>query len=57
VLTKPARKRTPKKKYAALSTCPVNAVGWCSYPFSINQLEKKLKQNIEKNESKERKSS
>ena len=29
---------------AALATCPVNnAAGWCAYPFSVAQLEKKLK--------------
>lgn len=54
VLTKPARQRTPKKKYSALSTCPVNSMGWCSYPFTVAQLEKKLKQSAKKSDSKDR---
>jgi hypothetical protein len=37
------RKKTARKKSAALSTCPVGAFGWCSYPFSVAQLEKRLK--------------
>jgi hypothetical protein len=37
------RKKTTKKKSAALSTCPVGASGWCSYPFTVAQLEKRLK--------------
>jgi hypothetical protein len=54
VLTKPARQRTSKKKYSTLSTCPVNAMGWCSYPFTVAQLEKKLKQSAKKSASKDR---
>jgi hypothetical protein len=54
VLTRPARKRTTKKKNSAFSACPVNAVGWCFYPFTVNQLEKKLRQSAGKTDTKER---
>jgi hypothetical protein len=38
-----SRKKTTKKKSAALSTCPVGSSGWCSFPFTVAQLEKRLK--------------
>lgn len=38
-----SRKRTARKKENALATCPVGAAGWCSYPFSVAQLQKRLK--------------
>lgn len=31
----------------ALATCPVNGAGWCPYPFSPAQLEKRLKQKAQ----------
>lgn len=44
------KKRTTKssksaktKKATALATCPVNGAGWCPYPFSVEQLERRLK--------------
>jgi hypothetical protein len=36
------RKRTTKRN-AALATCPVGSSGWCSYPFSVTQLQKRMK--------------
>ena len=37
-------KRTSTKRAAvALATCPVNGKGWCPYPFSPAQLEKRLR--------------
>ena len=38
------RKRPARKPSAAvLGTCPVNGAGWCPYPFSPQQLQKRLK--------------
>ena len=38
------RKRTrATRAKAALNTCPIGGAGWCPYPFTIEQLEKKLK--------------
>jgi len=40
-----AKKKTAKKrKRSSLLACPVNGAGWCPYPFSIEQLEKRLKE-------------
>lgn len=30
-------------KQSALATCPVGNSGWCSFPFSAAQLQKRLK--------------
>jgi hypothetical protein len=38
-----SRKKTAQKKSTALSTCPVGSSGWCSYPFTVAQLQKRLK--------------
>lgn len=50
--TKKATSRTKrasraKVSSAALATCPVNGAGWCPYPFSIKQLERRLKEKAE----------
>jgi hypothetical protein len=38
------RKRPARKTSAAvLSMCPVNGAGWCPYPFSPAQLQKRMK--------------
>ena len=37
------KKTSSKRSTAALATCPVNGAGWCPYPFSIEQLERRLK--------------
>jgi hypothetical protein len=41
------KKKTSKssrtKKSNALATCPINGAGWCPYPFSVEQLERRLK--------------
>lgn len=37
------RKRTSAKASASvLATCPMNGAGWCPYPFSPAQLQKRL---------------
>jgi len=39
-----ARKPSSKKRSTEmLSTCPVDGAGWCPYPFSIEQLRKRMK--------------
>jgi hypothetical protein len=41
------RKRTSNRASAAvLGTCPVNGQGWCPYPFSPAQLQKRLKEKL-----------
>jgi hypothetical protein len=36
--------RTSKKESATvLATCPVGSAGWCAYPFSVRQLQKRMK--------------
>ncbi len=42
-LTKRSSKKTDKTEMAVLATCPTGGGGWCSYPFSPKQLEKRLK--------------
>lgn len=42
-----SRKKPTRRKNQALATCPVGASGWCSYPFSAAQLEKRLKAKAE----------
>jgi hypothetical protein len=37
-----SRKSASKKGSAALATCPVDFAGWCPYPFSIAQLQKRI---------------
>ena len=45
---KPAstKKKTTTKKSAAaaLAICPTNGAGWCPYPFTVEQLERRLKE-------------
>ena len=41
--TKRATKKSQDAESAILATCPTNGGGWCSYPFSAKQLEKRLK--------------
>jgi hypothetical protein len=36
--------KNSKRASKALSTCPVNGAGWCPYPFSVEQLERRLKE-------------
>jgi hypothetical protein len=46
VAKQPARKKTSgtsKKNAAVLATCPVGSAGWCAYPFSVAQLQKRMK--------------
>lgn len=46
------RKRASKKPVvSALAICPVDGAGWCPYPFSPAQLQRRLKQKMEAAES------
>lgn len=50
------KKTSNKRSQSALAMCPVNGAGWCPYPFSPAQLERRLKQIEEaKRDSKEEK--
>lgn len=53
--TKTAPKRTKARRAkvssAALATCPVNGAGWCPYPFSVAQLEKRMKAKAQQAET------
>jgi hypothetical protein len=41
----PKKKQTKKRNSRSeLLTCAMNGAGWCPYPFSIEQLEKRLKE-------------
>ena len=45
---KPTLKKVESKKAentgsAMLATCPTGGGGWCSYPFTAKQLEKRMK--------------
>lgn len=40
-------RKPTRKKVSALAICPTNGAGWCSFPFSPAQLEKRRKQQIE----------
>lgn len=37
------KKSSKTRSAAALATCPVNGAGWCPYPFTMEQLERRLK--------------
>lgn len=39
---------TKKTAAAALAICPTNGAGWCPYPFTVEQLERRLKEKAEK---------
>jgi hypothetical protein len=41
------RKKASKTSASALNTCPVGAAGWCAYPFSVAQLQKRMKRIAE----------
>ena len=43
----PAKKRNTKAAGAGLNTCPIGNAGWCAYPFSVDQLQKRLKRAAE----------
>lgn len=47
---KSSRKKSPRRKNASLATCPVGAQGWCSFPFTAAQLEKRMKAKAEQTE-------
>ncbi|CAN5164052.1 hypothetical protein BH10CYA1_BH10CYA1_58050 [soil metagenome] len=38
------KKTTTKRSTAALAMCPTNGAGWCPYPFTVEQLERRLKE-------------
>jgi hypothetical protein len=37
------KKTDTKRASAVLAICPTNGAGWCPYPFTVEQLERKLK--------------
>lgn len=39
-----SNRKPTTKKVSALALCPTNGAGWCSFPFSPAQLEKRRKQ-------------
>ena len=52
------KRSSTKRSSLALSTCPVGGAGWCPYPFSPEQLERRLKAKaMESSESESNKSS
>ncbi len=40
------KRRTKALADAALATCPVGGAGWCPYPFSPAQLQKRLQAKL-----------
>jgi hypothetical protein len=38
-----SKKTTQKPSMAILATCPTSGAGWCAYPFSPKQLEKRMR--------------
>jgi hypothetical protein len=44
-------KQKKSKKSSALAMCPIGSAGWCAYPFSVDQLEKRLKKPTEEPKS------
>lgn len=52
VLTRPVRKHPSPKKFEALSTCPVGGAGWCAFPFTVTELDKKVKHKATKTKKK-----
>jgi hypothetical protein len=43
---KKTSKSSKSRKLNALATCPVNGAGWCPYPFSVEQLERRMKAKL-----------
>ncbi|MBK9143618.1 MAG: hypothetical protein KC777_09815 [Cyanobacteria bacterium HKST-UBA02] len=48
-----AGKKAKKPGLSMLSTCPTNQAGWCAYPFSPEQLEKRMRAKAKLNEIEE----
>ena len=40
-------KNSSSSKLTALAMCPTNGAGWCPYPFSVKQLERRMKAKAE----------
>ncbi len=40
-------KHRKSKKNAVLAMCPIGSAGWCAYPFSVDQLQKRIKKATE----------
>ncbi|MBX9693548.1 MAG: hypothetical protein K2Z81_14260 [Cyanobacteria bacterium] len=51
--TKSVSRKTKQPALSMLSSCPAGASGWCSYPFSPQQLEKKMKAKAKKQQIEE----
>jgi hypothetical protein len=43
---KKVTKSSQTRKAIALGTCPVNGAGWCAYPFTVEQLERRMKAKL-----------
>ncbi len=46
IVTPLAKRSSRRTADRALSTCPVDAAGWCSYPFTPSQLERRLRRKM-----------
>ena len=51
--TSKSRKSKKGQSTAVLATCPIGASGWCAYPFSLQQLEKRMKKTTEEPKAKQ----
>lgn len=47
---KKVSKKSSKPSMAILATCPTNGAGWCAFPFSPKQLEKRMKTKAQLNQ-------
>ena len=41
------KRKTSAKAASPLAICPTGGAGWCPYPFSIEQLKKRLQHQLE----------
>ncbi|MBZ0185156.1 MAG: hypothetical protein K8F91_02815 [Candidatus Obscuribacterales bacterium] len=48
-------KKSRKAGLSMLSTCPTNQAGWCAYPFSPEQLAKRMRAKAKLDEIEETK--
>lgn len=42
-----SKRKTSTKATSPLAICPTGGAGWCPYPFSIEQLKKRLQHQLE----------
>ena len=48
---KSVTRRRTSRKASPLATCPTGGAGWCAYPFSVAQLQKRMKTMSEQAQS------